>query len=456
MNQDKTVLIANGQGFWGDSLLGPLRLVEEGPLDYLTLDYLAEITMSIMQKQKARNPNAGYATDFVEMLRQILPQCKEKGVKVIANAGGVNVKGCRDAIQKVVSELGMTGVKVGIVEGDDILAELPELMQSGEAFSNLDTGNPIESIINKVSSANVYLGAKPIADALAQGADIVVTGRATDPSLVLGPLIHEFGWSMEDFDKLAAGTIMGHILECGAQCTGGNYCDWSNVPDYARIGYPVAEAKADGTFVITKHEGTGGLVNVDTVTSQLLYELGDPKNYLGPDCKSDFTTIQLEQDGENRVRVSGIKGSAPTPTYKVSVSYHNGYKIVSQLTYTGPDAVAKAKLAAEIVFERVAMYGTSIPKEDQFVELFGTNICYKGIVEQKDEPAEVMLRIGAKSHDKALLSTFGREVAPLGTSGPAGATGFVGGRPRPSEIVSYWPALIDKNRVTTRVIVEEM
>lgn len=456
MSDDKKVLIANGQGFWGDSLLGPLRLVEEGPLDYLTLDYLAEVTMSIMQKQKLRNPEAGYATDFVDMLRQILPRCKEKGIKVIANAGGVNPKGCRDAIQKVVKELGLKGVKVGIVEGDDILDQLPELMKSGESFKNLDNGEDINTILDRISSANVYIGAKPIADALAQGADIVVTGRATDPSLVVAPLIHEFGWSLEDFDKLAAGTVMGHILECGPQCTGGNYNDWRNVPDFARIGYPVVEASADGSFVVTKHEGTGGLVNIDTVTSQLLYELGDPKNYLGPDCTSDFTTIQLDDDGKDRVRVSGIKGSAPTPTYKVSMSYANGFKIVGQLTYTGPDAVEKAQLGAEILFERVGMYGTAIPEEDRFVELFGTNVCYKGIVKQSEEPGEVMLRVGAKSNDKNLLNILGRELAPLITSGPVGVTGFAAGRPRPTEIVGYWPALIDKNKVTTTVIVEEV
>jgi len=456
MSQDKTVLIANGQGFWGDSLLGPLRLVEEGPLDYLTLDYLAEVTMSIMQKQKLRNPSAGYATDFVEMLRQILPTCQKKGIKVIANAGGVNPKGCLEAIQAVVKELGMTGIKIGIVEGDDILDQLPELMASGEKFKNLDNGEAVDTILDKMSSANVYIGAKPIVDALAQGADIVVTGRSTDPSLVVAPLIYEFGWSMDDFDKLAAGTVMGHILECGAQCTGGNYNDWRNVPNFARIGYPVVEAKADGTFVVTKHEGTGGLVNIDTVTSQLMYELGDPVNYLGPDCTSDFTTIKLEQDGENRVRVSGVKGSAPTPTYKVSMSYEDGYKICGQLTYTGPDAIEKANLGAEILFERVGMYGKPIPEEDRFIELFGTNVCYKGIVKQDQPPSEVMLRVGAKSHDKNLLNILARELAPLITSGPVGVTGFAAGRPRPTEIVGYWPALIDKTKVSTRVLVEEV
>jgi hypothetical protein len=456
MSTDKKILIANGQGFWGDSLLGPLRLVKEGPLNYLTLDYLAEVTMSIMQRQKERNPDAGYATDFVDMLREILPTCKEKGIKVIANAGGVNPKGCRNAIQAVVKELGLTGVKVGIVEGDDILEQLPELIKSGESFKNLDNGDALDTVLSRLSSANVYIGAKPIADALAQGADIVITGRATDPSLVLAPLIYEFGWSMEDYDKLAAGTVMGHILECGPQCTGGNYNDWRNVPNFARIGYPIAEASADGSFVITKHDGTGGLVNVDTVTSQLLYELGDPKNYLGPDCTSDFTTIQLAEDGKDRVRVSGIKGSAPTPTYKVSMSYANGYKIVGQLTYTGPDAIEKAQLGAEILFERVGMYGKEIPEQDRFFELFGTNVCYKGIVKPPEEPAEVMLRVGAKSDDKALLNILGRELAPLITSGPVGVTGFAAGRPRPAEIVGYWPALIDKNKVTTTVLVEEV
>jgi hypothetical protein len=453
---NKIVRIANGQGFWGDSVTGPVRLVEEGPLDYLTLDYLAEVTMSIMQKLKERDPNAGYATDFPELLRRILPSCKKKGIKIVANAGGVNPKGCRDAIQKVVQELGLKGVKIGIVEGDDILARLPQLIEGGEKFANLDTGADISAVLDRVTSANVYIGAKPIADALAQGADVVITGRATDPSLVVGPLLHAFGWSMDEFDKLAAGTVMGHILECGPQCTGGNYTHWRQVKDFARIGWPVAEASADGTFVITKHDGTGGLVNVETVTSQLLYEMGDPKRYLGPDCIADFTTIQLAQDGKDRVKVTGIKGSAPTDTYKVSMSYHNGYKINGALVVTGPDAVEKAKLCAEIIFARLAMYGLRLPPEDRFVEILGTNICYQGIVPPPEQPAEVLLRVGAKGKDKRLLAFLGRELAPLVTGGPPGITGFAAGRPTPSPIVGYWPALIDKKKISTHVIVEEV
>jgi hypothetical protein len=453
---DKKVLIANAQGFWGDSMLGPLRLIEEGPVDYLTFDYLAEITMSIMQKARMRDPKVGYATDFVKLVGRIIKTCKEKNIKIIANAGGVNPRGCLEAIQQIIREQNITGVKIGIVEGDDILDRLPELIASGETFANLDHGGGIDTIRDRITSANVYIGAKPIADALAQGADIVVTGRASDPSLVVAPLIYEFGWSMDDYDKLAAGTIMGHTIECGPQCTGGNYTHWRDVPDMARIGYPIVEASADGSFVLTKHAGTGGLVNVATVTSQLLYELGDPKSYLGPDCIADFTTIQIGQDGPDRVRIAGIKGRAPTPTYKVSMSYANGYKILSTLCISGPDAIDKAHVLADMVFKRMAMHGAPIAAENRFLELFGTNVLYKGIVPAPAQPHEILMRIGAKGTDPKKLDILGTEIAPLLTSGPPGITGFAGGRARATEIVGYWPALIDKTKVVTRVTVEEV
>jgi hypothetical protein len=456
MNTDKKVLISNGQGFWGDSILGPIRLVREGPIHYLTLDYLAEVTMSIMQKQKLRNPATGYATDFVRMLRRILPQCKAKGIKVIANAGGVNPIACAEAIKVVIEELGLSGIKIGIVEGDDILDQLDALVESGEELANMDSGLPLSAIRDKITSANVYIGARPIVEALEQGADIVVTGRATDPSLVLAPLIYEFGWSFDDFDKMAAGTVAGHILECGAQCTGGNYTHWQDVKDMARIGYPVVEASADGSFVVTKHEGTGGLVNIETISSQLVYEMGDPRHYLGPDCTADFTSIQLRQEGTNRVRVSGVKGHAATNTYKVSMSYASGYKMSAQLTVAGPDAIEKARLCAQIVFDRAAMDGADIPEDKRFVELLGTNICHDGILPPPVDPGEVILRIGAKGEDKNPLNRLGQEIVPLVTSGPPGVTGFAGGRPRATEIISYWPALIDKTKVSTQVRVEEV
>ena len=450
------VLIANGQGFWGDSMLGPIRLVNEGPLDYLTLDYLAEVTMSILQKLKSRDPSKGYATDFVQMCKRVLPVCREKGIKIVANAGGVNPTACRDALADVIRELGITGMKIGIVEGDDILAELPSLIAGGEKFLNMDNGQPLEPHLAAVRTANVYIGAESIVEALQQGADIVITGRATDPSVVLAPMMYEFGWDMSNNDLLAAGTIAGHIVECGAQCTGGNFVHWREIPDMARIGYPIIEAAPDGSFVVTKHDGTGGRVTTETVKSQLVYEMSNPASYITPDCVADFTSIQLEQIGEDRVQVSGIKGKPATDTYKVSIAFHEGYKVISQLTVAGPDAVDKAKLCAEIVFDRVAMDGVTFTDEEKFVEIVGTNVCHAGITPAPADPAEVILRIGARSDDKAKLDRLGMEIVPLVTSGPPGVTGFAGGRPKASEIISYWPALLSKDKVKTKVTVTEV
>ncbi len=450
------ILVANGQGFWGDSILGPIRLVNEGPLDYLTLDYLAEVTMSIMQKLKSRNPDLGYATDFVEMVRRVLPQCREKGIKIVANAGGVNPVACREAVAKVIRELGLSGIRIGIVEGDDILDDLKSLIDGGEPFKNMDNGELLEPHLDQVKTANVYIGAEPIVEALRQGADIVITGRATDPSVVLAPMIYEFNWSMDDMNLLAAGTIAGHIVECGAQCTGGNYVHWRDIPDMARIGYPVIEARSDGTFSVTKHPGTGGRVTRETVTSQLVYEMGDPSCYITPDCIADFTSIELKDLGDDRVDVSGIKGQAATDTYKVSIAFHEGYKILGQLTVAGPDAVEKAKLCADIVFDRVALDGVHFEPDERFVEIVGTNVCHAGIAEAPSDPAEVILRIGARGNDREKLNRLGMEIVPLVTSGPPGVTGFAGGRPKATEIISYWPALISKDKVKTRVSVEEV
>jgi len=456
MKSKDKVLIANGQGFWGDSILGPVRLIEEGPLDYLTLDYLAEVTMSIMQKLKGRDPSKGYATDFVALLDRILPRAMEKGVRIVANAGGVNPMACKDAVLEVVRKHGLEGVKVAVVEGDDILADLDGLMASGEAFTNMDTGEPLESVRERVSSANVYLGAFPIAEALDQGAHVVITGRGTDPGLVIGPLIHEFGWTEDDLDQLAAGTVAGHIVECGAQCTGGNYTDWRSIEGMAMIGYPIIEATADGTFTVTKHEGTGGRVSRDTVVHQLSYEMGDPANYITPDVVADFTSFELTDEGNDRVRISGVKGAPATPTYKVSMSYQDGWKSVGQLTISGPDALAKARLAADIVWERLEYDGFEYPDEERLVEFVGANVCHEGIqVPGADDPSEVVLRLGVKGPDRRKVSRFGSELVPLVTSGPPGVTGFAGGRPKATEIIGYWPALLDKSKVSTKVSIHE-
>jgi hypothetical protein len=457
MGRKDKVLVANGQGFWGDSILGPVRLLREGPLDYLTLDYLAEVTMSILQKQRSRDPRTGYATDFVRMLERLAEELHAKRVKVVANAGGVNPHAAKDAVLAVLERKGLRGkLKVAVVEGDDVLERLDELLAQGEALANMDTGRPLADVRERVTSANVYLGAFPVAEALDLGADIVITGRGTDPGLVLAPLIHEFGWSASDYDRLAAGTIAGHIVECGPQCTGGNYTDWRTIPDLAMVGYPIVEAHADGSFAITKHERTGGRVDVDTVRHQLVYEMGDPRRYLTPDVIADFDSVSLEQEGPDRVRVRGARGSAPTGTYKVSLSYQDGWKAVGQLTVSGPDALDKARLCSEIVWKRLAYDGCSFSDEERIVEFVGAGVCHAGIAGgEAADPPEVVLRLGVKSRERARVERFGFELVPLVTSGPPGVTGFAGGRPKAGEIIGFWPALLSKSRVRTRVSIHD-
>jgi hypothetical protein len=447
---DGSVRIGNGQGFWGDSTRGPLQLVTGGGVDYLTMDFLAEVTMSIMQKLRARDPDAGYATDFVSQLERVLPECVERGIKIIANAGGVNPSACARSVRALIDRLGVRA-RVCTVEGDDVLDRLPALIEDGQQLANLDTGAPLGPNLGRVRSANVYLGAFPIAEALSAGADIVITGRVTDPSLVVAPLVHEFGWGPDDHDLLAAATVAGHILECGTQSTGGNYDRWQQVPDLATIGYPIAEFSDDGTFVITKKPGTGGLVDVGTVTSQLLYELGDPRQYLTPDVIADFTSIRLEQVGPDRVKVSGVHGTAPTDTYKVSISTAEGWRTTAQLTVGGPDAAAKARFTADLLFARLAEDGVTFPDVDRLVEVVGQNALYPGMVESPAEPTEVVLRVSVRSSRRGDVDRLGAELASLLTSGPPGLTGFAGGRPRASEIIGFWPALIAKGCVEATV-----
>lgn len=448
----ETIRIAAGQGFWGDLPDAPVRQVEGGPIDYLMLDYLAEVTMSIMQKQKARDPNAGYARDFVPLMKQILPRCVERGIKVIANAGGVNVEGCAAAVRKVADELGLGGkLKIGIVTGDNILDRIDDLLARGIELRNLDTGEPLAKVRDRIQSANAYLGAAPIVEALNQGAQVVITGRATDTGLTLGPMIHEFGWAADDWDKLSAGTIAGHIIECGAQCSGGNcQFDWQNIPDLANVGFPIAEASADGSFVITKHEGTGGCVNVPSIKEQLLYEMGDPHEYITPDCVADFTTIQLADGGKDRVRVFGIKGRPATDSLKVSVSYSAGYKAVGTLVYAWPDAYEKAKAADAILRSRLDRLGLKF--EQVLTEFVGVNSTHGALAgEPSGDVGEVQLRVGVRSGDRSAVERFTKEIAPLILTGPPGVTGFAGGRPKVEEIVAYWPALIPKSEITAKV-----
>ncbi|MEA2173002.1 MAG: hypothetical protein QOD00_594 [Blastocatellia bacterium] len=451
------IRIASGQGFWGDMLDAPVRQVEGGPIDYLMLDYLAEVTMSIMQKQRARDASAGYARDFVPLMKQILPACVERDIRVTANAGGVNVEGCAAAVREVARELGLSGkLRIGIVTGDDIMDRIDDLLARGIELRNMDTGEPLSSIRERIQSANVYLGAWPMAQALNGGARIVITGRATDTGLTLAPLIHEFGWGEEDWDKLAAGTIAGHIIECGAQSSGGNcQYDWRNIPDLANVGFPIAEAAPDGTFVITKHEGTGGRVNVPAVKEQLLYEMGDPHSYITPDCIADFTTIHLEDAGPDRVRVFGIGGRAATETLKVSISYSAGYKAVGTLVYSWPDAYEKARAADKILRARLDRLGLRF--DHILTEFVGANATHGPLAgPPSPDLAEVQLRVGVRGEDKKAIERFTKEIAPLILTGPPGVTGFAGGRPKVEEIVAYWPALIPKTEIEPRVSVTEV
>lgn len=442
------IRIASGQGFWGDLPIAPVEQVQNGQIDYLMLDYLAEVTMSIMQKQRNRNPKHGYALDFPQVVESIFDGICNKGVRVVTNAGGVNPHACKDDVLQRAAKAGVK-VKVAVVDGDDLMGQTNDLINQGHQLLNMDTGEPLSSVADHILSANVYFGARPIVEALESGADIVITGRVTDTGLALGPMIHEFGWSWDDFDKIAAGTIAGHIIECGAQCSGGNFTDWQRVPNMERIGFPIIEAYPDGNFVVTKHNGTGGCVDTMTVTEQLLYEIGDPKSYITPDCIADFTSIQIKQEGENRVFVSGIKGKPATDTYKVSISYKEGYKLSSTLVYCWPDALQKATRAAEILKSRAQHLDLKL---DRFrSELVGFNSCAEQVSSFPDEYNEVQLRVTTSSVSESDLNRFGREIAPLILTGPSGVTGFAGGRPKASEIVAYWPALLKKNAVSPKV-----
>jgi len=449
-----TVRVAGGQGFWGDWLEAPYRQVTGGPVDYLMMDYLAEVTMSILQKQKSRDPARGYATDFITQMERILPTIVAKGIKVTANAGGVNPRACAMAVAAVTRKLGLGGkLTIGVVTGDDLLGRLDGLIARGHDLRNLDTGRPLHDVRDRVLSANAYLGAAPVVEALQRGAQVVITGRVTDTGLTLGPLMHAFGWADDAWDRIAAGTVAGHIIECGAQCSGGNCLhDWKRIPDMANVGYPIVEARSDGSFDIVKHPRTGGRIDVPSVTEQLVYEMGDPRAYIVPDGVADFTSIQLRQVSKDRVRVSDVRGKPATDKLKVSVAYFYGYKAVGTLVYAWPDALAKAKAADRILRQRLDDLGLTF--EAMHTEFVGADATHGPLALKEVDVAaipEVQLRVGVRARDQAPVDRFTREIAPLILNGPPSVTGFAGGRPKPEEIVAYWPALIDKKMVQPAV-----
>lgn len=451
------IRIASGQGFWGDLIDAPYQQVTEGDIDYLVMDYLAEVTMSILQKQKNKNPKLGYAKDIPELMERILPICKEKNIKVITNGGGVNPESCAEAVIEVAKKLGIQNLKIAVVLGDNIKDNIDEIITSGCELNNMETGESIVNVKDKLLSANVYFGAFPIVQALQQGAEIVITGRTTDTGLTLAPMIYEFGWNEKDYDLLSAGTIAGHILECGGQASGGNFLgDWQSINNLENIGFPIVEAFPNGEFIITKHESLGGKVSVETVSEQLVYEIGDPKKYITPDCIADFTSINLEEIGENKVRVFGIKGYEATETFKVSCSYSDGYSAIGTLTYSWPQALTKAKAADKIL--RARLEKLKLNFEEIRTEFVGYNSCHGPLSTELEEDKinEVVFRIAVRSKDYNSVERFGKEIAPLILTGPPSVTGFAGGRPKPSEVIAYWPALMPKKLVTHSIKIFEI
>jgi hypothetical protein len=433
-----SVRIANASGYWGDDPEALARQIRGGPLDYVTLDFLAEITMVILQRQRERNPKLGYAYDFVEMLTPVLPDIVSRGVKVVANAGGVNTAACRDRIAAVCAAQGVTPA-LGIVCGDDLLPRLDELLASGVSLAHLDDGRPLAPIRDRIVSANAYLGAWPIAEALAAGAQIVVTGRTTDAALTLGPLVHELGWAWDDFDRLAAGTVAGHVLECGAQATGGNLTDWRAVSPLD-VGYPIAEVARDGTFVVTKHPGTGGRVSRATVTEQLLYEIGDPARYLTPDVSADFCELDVTSVGPERVAVRGARGTPPPDTLKVTVVHRDGWRAAGLALISGPDILAKAERMAEMLWHRL---GTDFA--DRRAELVGYRSCWGNAAPDRP-PNEGVFRAAVRDPDRRKVERFAHTVLGFALQGPPGL-GVFGGRPDVQEAYAYWPALVPRELV---------
>jgi hypothetical protein len=388
--------VASGQGFWGDWQEAPKLQVRKGPIDYLMLDYLAEITMSIMQKQRVKDPAAGYARDFVPLILDLATELVDGGVRVITNAGGVNPAACRDALVAGLAAVKTSRpLRIAIVTGDDLMGRIDDLLGAGHELRNMETGAPLSDIRDHVYAANAYIGMTPILEALREGADIVVTGRSTDTALTYGPLVHEFGWAEDDWDRIAAGVVAGHINECGAQAAGGNTLfDWESV-DLAIPGYPIIEATEDGTFVVGKHSDLGGRVTWATVTEQLVYEMGDPADYITPDCVADFGTVRVADLGGDRVRVSGVTGGPRTDSLKVSMAYHAGFKAIGSLTYAGPDALAKARRADEVLRARLDRAGLEF--EEVRTEFIGAGACL-GLEPgpAAAELPEVGLRIGVR------------------------------------------------------------
>lgn len=448
----KTVRIGCNSGFWGDTETSAFQLVREGNIDYLVGDYLAEITMSIMASMRLRKPESGYATDFVtHVMAPLAREIAEKKIKVVSNAGGVNPLACREAVAKAAEAAGVS-LKIAVVLGDDLLPRADEFRAAG--VSEMESG---EGLPKNLVSMNAYLGGLPIARALAEGADVVITGRCVDSALVLGPLIHEFGWTAEQYDRLAMGSLAGHIIECGAQCNGGNFTDWHLVPDYDNIGFPVIEVQEDGSFVVGKPAGTGGLITPATVGEQMLYEIGDPRAYMLPDVTCDFTGVTMEQVGKDRVLVKGAVGRPPSDSYKTSATYPDGFKLTAVFLMGGIEAKKKGTHIAEAIIKRTRRMFRERnlgDYRDVSIEILGSETTY-GPHSRAEDAREVIVKIGAKHDQKEALTILGREISPMGTGGVPGMTGFFGGgRQTPTPVIRLFSCLVRKDMVPVTVDID--
>ncbi|MDB5389261.1 MAG: acyclic terpene utilization AtuA family protein [Planctomycetaceae bacterium] len=448
----RTIRVGNGAGFWGDNLDAPRLLAEAGRLDYLTLEYLAELTLSILAHQKSRNPCTGFVTDFPVVLKSLLPCLKQQPqLRIVTNGGGMNPTACAQSAAAILAEAGLPDLRVAAVSGDDIFPKLDELTASGEQFLHFDSGKPLGDLRAQLASANVYLGAGGIVDALEQGARIVVTGRVADASLTVGPAVHEFGWSWNDWPRLAQASVAGHLIECGAQATGGMYSAWTPEIALANVGYPIAEFDANGRVVISKPEATDGLVSPDTLAEQLIYEIGDPQHYLTPDADADFSQVKFQQLGPNQVEVSGAAAGPPPETYKVSMAYRDGYMAAGTLVLYGPEAAARARACGEIVLQRVRRAGFNLARTN--IECLGAGQVLPGITPLNEEAPEVLLRVTVHDPSREAVERFTREFSPLVGSGLPGVTGYTGPRAKPWPVLAYWPTKIHRSHVQANVVV---
>ncbi len=450
----RVIKVGNAQGFWGDQPNAPLHLIKQQPdIDYLTLDYLSEVSMSILAIQRERNPTMGYAEDFVELMAAFAPLWKSGlKTKIICNAGGLNPKGCARACQEILKKLDCAHIRIGIVSGDDVLPLLQKSPDSSQ-FHNLETGKSLQYVAKHLATANAYLGAKPLVDALAQNAQIIISGRVADPSLTVAACVHTFGWNWTDYHRLAGATVAGHLIECGTQVTGGISNRWLELPDLAHIGFPIAEINEEGQCVITKPPRTGGAVSLETVKEQLLYEIGDPSRYLSPDVTVSFMNVKVEQLSVNRVQVTDAVGSAPPSNYKVSATFKDGFRSEAMLTVVGRDAKKKALKAGEIILERVRVAGFEL--DHTRIECLGAGDSIPDILSHEDNHLEIVLRVAVADRRREAVEAFSKEVAPMVTSGPAGITGYATGRPKIRPVFGYWPCLIDAAEVTPIIEIVE-